>query len=94
MVTSVSDHMPDQAFRLECRMTDVDVLINAGAKPDAFFSEASAMGMRYSVFETPDFSVLDRWRLVLNLEARPYRYSARLDGNTRKLGRSRSPEWA
>jgi hypothetical protein len=85
--------MPDQRYSLECCVSDVALLIKAGASAGAFDPAVSIKGKTFSVFKTADFAVLDRWRLLLNREARPYRYFAHLDGNRRELGRSRSPDW-
>jgi hypothetical protein len=82
------------SYYLELRKHDVDLLVQAGADPSGLSSALGANSVAHAVLTTLDFSTLDRWRLLLNREGRPYRYCEYDGQESRELGRSRSPDWA
>jgi hypothetical protein len=81
------------SYHLELRDQDTDLLLQAGANPSDVSSVIGEKNVSHAVLVTPDYATLDRWRLFLNREGRPYRYCECDDQKTRELGRSRSPDW-
>jgi hypothetical protein len=86
--------MPE-CFELQLRTEDRNLLLCAGAVADELTPHIGRQsGVCYTAFNTTDFAVLDRYRLLLNREGKPYRYCAVSEIGERELGRSRSPDWA
>ena len=81
------------SYHLELRDQVVDMLLEAGADPNDVSSVIGQKNVSHSVLTTRDYATLDRWRLFLNREARPYRYCECDGPKTGELGRSRSPDW-
>jgi hypothetical protein len=81
------------SYHLELRDHDAHLLVQAGADLGGLSSAIGANPVAHTVLTTLDFPTLDRWRLLLNREGRPYRYYECVGDETRELGQSRSPEW-
>jgi len=80
-------------FVMEFNVAAVELLARAGVSRELMSDASGRDGAPHSVLMTSDFAELNRWRLFLNREARPYRYRQHDTNGVREMGRSRSPDW-